>query len=266
MPLPEIESELHGQVARVTINRPESRNALTAKATNDLIEAISRITPEDARVIVISGRGTSFCAGADLSEYAVDEAGNSVYADLAVALVAAARRLGEHPLPVVGFINGPALGGGATLALACDLRFATPSAVIGIPAARLGVVLDFSNARRLYHIAGASVASDILLGARILNANDAESAGIFNRVARSEAPEDEINGWIKEIALLAPKSQAAHKKVLRALIDGIPPNPESDPKLSAELSELSVDAFRSEDLQEGIAAFSARRKPAFKGR
>lgn len=264
--MPEIESELYGPVARVTINRPESRNALTAKAANDLIEAITQVAPEDARVIVITGRGTSFCAGADLTEYAVDESGNSGYADLAGALVRAARLIGEHPLPVVGLINGPALGGGATLALACDLRFASPSAVIGIPAARLGVVLDFSNTRRLYHIAGASVASDVLLGARILNADEAQSAGIFNRVSSSEPPEDDFNKWITEIASLAPKSQAAHKKALRALIDGIPPNPESDPELSAELSELSIEAFGSDDLQEGIAAFGARRKPEFKGR
>lgn len=264
--MPEIESELHGLVARVIINRPESRNALTAKAANDLIDAITQIAPQDARVIVITGRGTSFCAGADLSEYAVDESGNSAYADLAGALVRAARLIGEHPLPVVGFINGPALGGGATLALACDLRFASPTAVIGIPAARLGVVLDFSNARRLYHIAGASVASDVLLGARILNADEAESAGIFNRVTRSEPPEDDIDKWIAEIASLAPKSQAAHKKALRALIDGIPPSPESDPALAEEIAKLSIEAFGSEDLQEGIAAFGARRKPEFKGR
>lgn len=262
----EIESELRGPVARVVINRPQSRNALTAKAANDLIEAITQIAPQDARVIVITGRETSFCAGADLSEYAVDESGNSAYAELAGALVRAARLIGEHPLPVVGFVNGPALGGGAMLALACDLRFAAPSAVFGIPAARLGVVLDFSNARRLYHIAGASVASDVLLGARILNADEAESAGIFNRIARSEPPEDEIEEWVAEIASLAPTSQAAHKKALRALIDGIPPSPESDPALAEEIAKLSIDAFGSEDLQEGIAAFGARRKPEFKGR
>lgn len=263
--MPEIESESHGPVAQVIINRPESRNALTAKAANDLIDAIAQIAPHDARVIVITGRGTSFCAGADLSEYAADESGNSAYADLAGALVRAARLIGEHPLPVVGFINGPALGGGATLALACDLRFASPSAVFGIPAARLGVVLDFSNARRLYHIAGVSVASDILLGARILNADEAESAGIFNRVTRSEPPEDEVNKWLAEIASLAPKSQTAHKKALRALIDGIPPSPESDPALAEEIARLSIEAFGSDDLQEGIAAFGARRKPEFKG-
>lgn len=264
--MPEIESELDGSVARVTINRPEGRNALTAKAANDLIDAITAFSPQDARVIVITGRGTSFCAGADLSEYAVDESGESAYANLSGALVRAARLIGEHPLPVIGYINGPALGGGATLALACDLRFAAPSAVIGIPAARLGVVLDFSNARRLYHIAGASVASDVLLGARILDADEAEAAGIFNRVTRSDPPEDDVNKWLAEIASLAPKSQAAHKKALRALIDQIPPSPESDPALTEEITKLSIEAFGSEDLQEGIAAFASRRKPNFKGR
>lgn len=259
--MPDVSHEIDGHITRITIERPESRNALTATTAREIIGALEAASQQDARVVVLTGRGTSFCAGADLREYAVDDLGRSRNEALANGLDDVCRAIAAHNSPVVAFVNGPALGAGATLALACDLRYAVPNAVIGIPAAKLGIVLNYPNLRRLAYMAGPSLASEMLLAARILDSREGVEAGLFNGVIDGDDPASAFEKIVAAIADLAPLSVQSHKKGLRLLLS----QGENDAEVEATINQLSAEAFASNDLQEGIAAFSARRRPIFSG-
>jgi enoyl-CoA hydratase len=166
----------------------------------------------------------------------------------------------DLPTPVIAAVNGPALGAGMQLAVACDLRVVAPHATFGIPAGRLGVVLSAANIHRLATLVGQAMARDVLLTARVLDCDEAESVGLVQRRAVDALAEAQVLG--EEIAALAPLSVRSHKQALNAVAAATALEHDA----LGQLRELEAAAFASEDLEEGLAAFSERRAPRFQGR
>ncbi len=241
-----IHLEDRGPVALVTIDRAERRNALDHEALEQLLDAHARSA--SARVVVLTGAGGQFCAGADLT--GVEDTG---FTDLLRQVLAALR---DDPRPTVAAVDGAALGAGTQLAVACDLRVATPSARFGVPAARLGLMVDHWTMQRLSLLAGAGPTRAMLLGAETYSGEECERLGFVQRLGDLEA----ALGWADEIAALAPLTVAGAKLALNRL--EMPVGRGDDP----DVHEAWARAWASEDLQEGMAAFRERRRPVFHGR
>jgi enoyl-CoA hydratase len=241
-----IHREDRGPVALLTIDRVERRNALDHEALEQLLAAHAGTAA--ARVVVLTGAGGHFCAGADLT--GVEDSG---FTDLLRLVLATLR---DDPRPVIAAVDGVALGAGAQLAVACDLRVATTAARFGVPAARLGLMVDHWTIQRLSLLAGAGPARAMLLGAETYGGEDAERLGFVQRLGDLEA----ALGWADEIAALAPITLAASKLALNRL--EMPVGPGDDP----DVHDAWTRAWASDDLQEGMAAFRERRRPVFRGR
>jgi len=173
--------EMEGGVATVTLNRPETLNAFDRDLCRDLVDALRLLTASaGVRVIVITGGGRGFCSGADLGALATDGA----------ALVAAGRDVAltirDAPQPVIAAVNGPAAGGGANLALACDYRLASDRASIGQVFHRLGLVPDWGGSFFLPRLVGSGRALELVWSARMVDAAEGERLGLFDRVVAHE--------------------------------------------------------------------------------
>jgi enoyl-CoA hydratase len=226
-----------GDVAVIEIDRHERRNALDAAHCHALREAVQT---KGARAVVITGAGSSFCSGADLGA-----AYDAAFRDALYAMLAAVT---DISVPVLAAVNGPAIGAGAQLALACDLRIAAREATFAIPTARLGIAVNPWTIRRLALLAGTGTAQAMLIGAESLDATRALQCGLASRLGDSA----EALAWARELAELAPLSLAYAKKVLN-LQDG-------------DLIKDLDACWASDDAAEGQRARAEKRPPRFLGR
>ncbi|MGH8992863.1 MAG: enoyl-CoA hydratase/isomerase family protein [Acidimicrobiia bacterium] len=267
--------EVRGAVGLATLDRPERRNALSVEMCHQLRGHLAE--HRALRAVVLTGAGSAFCAGADLGHPLATSSGDTpgpggagdtpnpggedefrpAFEPLLDAVV-------DYPAPVIAAVNGPALGGGTQLVVACDLRVAGPDAAFGIPAAQLGVMLAPENIQRLAHLVGQAHARDILLTGRRIGGEEALRMGLVQR----QEP-DALAGALalaEEISALAPLSVAGHKAALNALARHTGWSRGEDDALLAEIDRLVARAFASEDLKEGLAAFAEKRRPGFAGR
>ena len=233
-----------GDVLVVTLDRPERRNAVDHATLLGLLDAQREAV--DARVLVLTGAPPAFSAGADLTGVEEDR-----FAD---TLAAVLRGFTELPIPTIAAVDGPALGAGTQLAVACDLRVATPGSRFGIPAARLGLVVDHWTVERLARELGWPVARAMLLAAETYDAAALYSAGGVHRLGGLR----DALGWACEIAALAPLTIAAHKLALERSA----PAPQPD----ADVAGARLAAWRSTDAIEGRQAFLDKRPARFEGR
>lgn len=258
-----IDWEVRGPVGVATINRPERRNALDATHCDDLRERLEAAADADLRVIVITGEGTAFCAGADLgTRFEDDDSGSGddagdPFHDVLQRLL---DTVADHPLPVIAAVNGPALGAGTQLASVCDLRVAARGALFGIPAARLGIMISAASTERIARLVGHADATEMLVTGRRYDADDALRIGLTHRVV-DDALTDALE-WAEEIAQLAPLSVQGHKRSLALVAESAA----LDDTAHAEIAGLIDRAVNSDDLREGVQAFSEKRTPRFEGR
>lgn len=223
------------------LQREDRRNALDLGLCRAIGEAATAEVDAGARVLVLTGRGSAFCAGADL---------DGVYGgEFLEALYAMLHGLTRLPVPVVAAVNGPAIGAGTQLALACDLRVAAPGARFAVPTARNGMAVDAWTIRTLAATVGAGVANRVLLGAETLDLDAAVAAGLVDRTGDL----DDALAWAHEVAALAPLALAHNKLVLR---DG------DDAAVAATFEAC----WASDDVREALAARAERRTPVFRGR
>jgi len=235
-----------GDVVTIEMQREDRRNALNTELVTRLREAVLAAVADEARVIVLTGRGPIFCAGADLS---------GVYSgEFLELLMDMLHTIESVPVPVISAINGGALGGGVQLALASDLRVMEPDSYIAIPAAKLGVSVDRWTMHRLVSLIGGGPARSILLGVDQVWAHDCYNFGFANRLGTLA----DAQVWARSIAELAPLSLRHMKSVLND--DGT-----REPESAVQREALAA-AWASADAVEGRLAREQKRVPKFTGR
>ena len=238
--------ERAGDVMTIELQRPERRNALNTELADALREAVEKATADDVRAVVITGAGTVFCAGADLS-------GDVFAANFPDKAIALNKAIDAVPVPVIAAVNGPAIGAGVQLAMVCDLRVVAPEAYFQFPIARYGLALDNWSIRRLSSLAGHGRARGMLLAADRLDSQTALLTGMANRIGTLA----DAQAWAAEIAALAPLSVRHSERVLND--DGAY---EDQSGLHKEMFDA---AWGSRDVIEAQVARVEKRAPRFQG-
>lgn len=247
-------------VATVTLNRPAKRNAVSLAMWRRLSEVFTELDGRDnVRVIILTGAGGHFCAGADISEFASVRADAQSGRSYEAANAAATLALRDCRKPTIAAISGYGMGGGCALALACDLRVGDSGTRMGIPAARLGVVYDDLDCALLFRQVGLANAKRVLYTGRAFNANECAAMGLLDMLAADTALGG-AQALAQEIVGNAPLSLAGSKLILEALSAG------AIESRQAEISRMVAAAMDSADYREGARAFLEKRKPAFTGR
>lgn len=242
----------------VTIANPRRRNALSVAMMGALEAAVRELddAPE-VRCIVLAGAGETFCAGADISEFAGHHDSAAERQAFDGALSGLFGTLRGLRTPLIAMIRGHCLGAGMALALSADLRIAAEGSTFPIPAARLGVGYPVALAEALVHVAGPAHAADMLLTARTFTGAEALAAGIVNRLVAAGELEADVARTVSAIAANAPLSVRAAKVSIRAT---------AHPELAARAREMVDACAGSADEREGQRAFMERRRPDFSGR
>jgi enoyl-CoA hydratase/carnithine racemase len=245
-------------VARLTIANPERRGALDHELLDALGEHARTL---DARCLVIRGSGSVFSAGYDIGNLEDAE-----FEEAAERLVAhpfhdAIEALEAYAYPVVGEINGHAVGGGLELALTCDMRVAARTARFAMPPARLGLIYSHTGLRKFIDVCGVANTAELFHVGEPVDAARACAMGLVNEVVDPEDLEERVLELATRIAANAPLSLAGNKRIIRTL--RTQPLPDA---VERELIELRESCFRSEDFREGVRAFAEKRAPRWQGR
>lgn len=247
-------------VAELVLDRTEARNALSTQMCDEIVAALDEIASVEAsRCVLVRGEGKVFCSGADFA--AVSGPGGLAFLPAFETMLSA---VAAFPLPTVAMIQGAALGGGLQLATVCDFRVAADDAKLGIPAAKIGIVVNFENVERLVRLAGVALAKEILMAARTLAAGDA--AGLVTEAVPGAGLEASARSFAEEIAALSPQSVQAAKRAIGLVERALSYGRRTHLGEVAEIDDRVAAAYGSADLQEGLAAMSERRPPRFEGR
>jgi enoyl-CoA hydratase/carnithine racemase len=245
---------LEPPVARLVLDRPERRNAMSAKMWRDLAEVCARIeTRPEIAAVIVEGAGGHFCAGADIMEF------DEVFADAeaARAYLGAIERgldaLSGLNRPTLARIEGSAVGGGLAIALACDIRFAAEDAHLAIPPAKLGLLYGPAETRLLVETVGPAAAKDLLFSARRVETEEALRLGLVDRRLPASALAEAVEAQARSWANLSAHSIRGAKKAVRAALTG-----DFD-----GLRALVEQAALGEDFREGRTAFKEKRAPRF---
>lgn len=242
----------------VQINRPEALNALDAALLEELSACFDRLHAEEGvRVVLLTGVGKAFVAGADIRAMAPMNTREAE--DFGELGARAFRKLELLPMPVVAVVNGYALGGGCELAMACDMRIASEKAVFGQPEVGLGICPGFGGTQRLPRLVGAGVAAELLFTGRNVRAREALRIGLVNAVYAPEALEEEAQKLANSIARNAPLAVRAAKRAMQRGLQA-----DIDTGVAYE-SVAFGSCFATEDQKAGMQAFVSKGKAEFKG-
>jgi enoyl-CoA hydratase len=257
MPYEWILTEILGRVGLITLNRPQTMNALNNALLRELMDALEAFDKNEAiGAMVITGSEKAFAAGADIKEMA----DKSIQQMMDRDHVAVFGRIRTIRKPVIAAVSGWALGGGCEIALSCDMIVASESARFGQPEINLGVIPGAGGTQRLTRAVGKAIAMEMILNDRRLTAQEAYQFGMVNRVVPVKGYLEEALQLAQEIASRAPLAVRAAKKMInqtfeRSLSEGL-----------AEEKQEFYNLFASEDQKEGMQAFIEKRAPSWKGR
>ena len=248
---------VHDGVGLIQLNRPEKMNAIGALTRRQLGDAIKQVERDDAvRVVVLTGSGRAFCSGADVSEM-VQEGGMRTPEDIGSVLrneyMPMLTRLRTMPKPVIAAMNGPAVGIGASYALACDIRIATPEAYILEAFVNVGLAPDGGVSWLLPRLAGTGIAYEMFFTGKPLQAADAHRLGVINRIV----PADRLEAEVRELASeLAAQPRGALAGAKRAVTHALESSYDEALEFESYLQEAQA---ASSEFAEGVQAFLAKR-------
>ena len=256
---PLVRLELDGPVATITLNRPDALNALTIPMKRELLSALRKVERDRGiRALVLTGAGRAFCVGQDLKERLAPGA-PTLGEELRERYNPIVTAMRSIPQPIVGAINGVAAGAGASLAFACDLRIASEGASFVLAFGRIGLIPDTGATWTLPRLVGPARAAAMAYLNESLSAADAERLGLVSKVVAPETLLDEARAWATRVAEGAPIGMALTKRALGGTWDR---DLDASLEYEAYLQDL---AGRSADHAEGIAAFTEKRPPRFRG-
>ncbi len=247
-------------VATITLNRPESMNAMNGEMLKELLAAIDDAGEDEAvRVVILTGAGRAFCAGADLKSSTFEE-GRPVGMKTINDWGSIPIKLRSMPKPVITAVNGAAAGGGLGIALAGDIIIASEKARFGHVFTNIGLMSDTGSSYFLPRVIGTSKALEFIFSGRVMDAREAEKLGIANQVV----PEDQLETVTKELALkLAKRPPIALGLAKISVYQGLTMDLATSIQWEGRGHHL---CFLTEDMKEGVKAFKEKREPVFKGR
>ncbi|SDE79929.1 enoyl-CoA hydratase/isomerase family protein [Epilithonimonas hungarica] len=249
-----IKLTIDGKIAIVTINRPESLNALNAQVLNDLEKVFDYLDSEKtANCVIVTGSGEkSFVAGADIKEFPsftqeqateLSKRGHFIF-----------NKIENLSKPVIAAVNGFALGGGLELAMSCHIRYASENAKLGLPEVTLGLIPGYGGTQRLPKLVGKGIANEMIFSAKMITAEKAKSIGLVNEVF----PLEELLPKTKELAeQIIKNSPQGIAKAIKAVNAS-----DSENGMETEINSFG-DLFAQDDFKEGVSAFIEKRKPIF---
>ena len=254
----ELLTDIHPPVARVTLNRPERRNAISSAMWQELGVIAARLAADaSVKVILLTGAGNAaFSAGADIVEMQQGLADPPRMKIMQQAVLDAQVAWERLPMPTIAMVRGACTGGGCGLALACDLRLATPDAFFAIPPAKLGLAYSLADTKRLQDLVGPSRTKEILFTGRRILAPEALAIGMINEIVTAETIEERAVALARDIAGNAANSVRAAKAVVNMICDGTHAE-------TAESRRYYDDSFSSAEFLEGASAFIEKRQPRF---
>ena len=247
-----------GHLATITFDNPGRRNALTSSMYDDLRRhCLDLALDPEARVVALRGAGGAFAAGTDVADLeAIGTGEDGVRYEAEITRVLDAVR--DLPVPVVGLVEGPAVGGGLALLACCDLVYATPTAVFGAPVARtLGNCVSPATTARMRAVMGRAIATELLITGRLATADEALACGFLRAVAPVEELDALLADLVERVSRCAPLSVAAAKTFGRRL---------DDQAAAVASDDVYARVYGSADFREGVRAFRDRRPAVWTGR
>jgi methylglutaconyl-CoA hydratase len=259
MPYERIKLEITAEVAVLTLNRPEKRNALSHRMIEEILRALDEVQAGAARVLILTGANNAFCAGMDLQALKdfPSQSDAEIVAD-ARLIAALFRRVYTFPKPTIAAVDGPAIAGGCGLATVCDFTLATPGSKFGYTEVRVGFIPALVSAYVIRQI-GEKRARDLLLSGRIFVAAEAQSLGIVNELLEHDKLMPRAQQLADSLAQMSPVALAHTKRLLMKF---------SEEELDRQ-TEMAVEASmrvrKTADFHEGLAAFLEKRKAQWRG-
>ena len=251
--------EKQDRIGLLRIHHPEALNALNTVILRELGQAFDEIAADpEIDVVILTGEGRSFVAGADIAEMSVMKAEEGKkFGRLGAGVF---RKIELLPQPVIAAVNGFALGGGCELAMACDIRIASRKAKFGQPEVGLGITPGFSGTQRLPRLVGLGKAKELIYTAAVIHAEEAYRIGLVNKVVE---PEELMEECVKTARLIAAKAPLAVRYAKEAINRGIETDIDTGIEIETALFGL---CFATADQKEGMKAFLEKRTPDFKRR
>jgi enoyl-CoA hydratase/carnithine racemase len=245
---------IEGSIGTFTFNRPQARNALTWEMYDALVDTCELVDTSDVRVLVIRGAGDVFSAGTDITQFRDVQTGADGVA-YERRLDTVIDRLERVNKITIAAVDGPAVGGGCAIALACDLRLCSDRARFGVPVARtLGNCLSAANLARLVDLIGPARALDVLLTARLIDADEARQLGLATRVVAAGSLDEEVARLAGDLTQRASSTVMATKTLMRRL---------REQRRPAAADDIIAACYASGEFREGVAAFLEGRTPSW---
>ncbi len=261
MELEALKMEVTDGVATITLHRPERRNAINSRMASELVSAVGALDADpEVRCVVVTGAGASFCSGGDVKEMGEIVAGRrKMEKDIVRHFSEPVLKFWDIPKPIIASINGDAVGGGLSLALACDLRVAARRARFGMAFVRVGLMPDLGGTYLLPRVVGPAKALELMFTGELFSADEALRLGVVHRVVEDGDLEKEARALAERLARGPTRALGKMKMALLR-----PERPLFEARLQAEF-EGQVELGESGDFREGVSAFLQKREPKFKG-